>query len=99
MTERHEWLRRQFGFKKSEIHLVAKKERVPGDFLVDDKPSHVGAWRETSKDAGYKGTGLLWHAPYNDGHEDIGRVEDWATVCDLVFRYQKALHLPGPYST
>lgn len=98
MTERVEWLRRHFGFRKDQIHLVAKKHRVPGDFLVDDKPSHVGSWREAAKDAGWHGQGLLWSAPYNLDVEDMGRVDDWAAVVEIVARRERALMVPGHYS-
>lgn len=91
MTERHEWLRRHYGFKKDQIHLVAKKHRLPGDFLVDDKPSHVGAWGDKSKDAGYAGNGLLWHAPYNAADVEVEaiRVTSWEEVYGIISKAEQ----------
>jgi len=84
MTERHEWLRRHFGFKKDQVHLVASKHRVPGDFLVDDKPSHVYEWGGASQKAGWHGLGLLWHAPYNDLLTGGQRVHSWDQVSGII---------------
>ena len=96
MAERHEWLRRHFGFKKDQVHLVAKKHRVPGDFLVDDKPSHVGSWSDRSKDAGFAGNGLLWSAPYNADSEDVGiRVASWSDVYGIVSRAEQLREKTG----
>lgn len=99
MTERFEWLQRNYGFKKDQIHLVAKKQRVPGDFLIDDKPSHVLNWSEASKDAARVGRGLLWDAPYNqDTDEEFERVRSWDQVCDKVEAYLRSLVTPAAYS-
>ena len=100
MPERAEWLARHFGFRKNQIHFVNKKQRVPGDFLVDDKPSHVGAWGESSKDAGWHGSGILWDAPYNRTSEPVGtRVEAWEQVYELIAQREKSLRTPAHYST
>lgn len=94
MTERVEWLRRHFGFRKDQIHLVAKKHRVPGDFLVDDKPSHVGSWMAATDDSPFRGHGLLWHAPYNEDAEFVGtRVTSWGEVCGIVEDRERVRHI------
>ena len=39
--EREVWLRRNLGFKRSEVMSVSRKERVHGDVLVDDKVDNL----------------------------------------------------------
>lgn len=100
MPERAEWLQRHLGFKKDQIHFVNAKHRVPGDFLVDDKPAHVGSWQNASYAAGWAAHGLLWGASYNRDVEDVGsRVDSWDKVVEIVATYEKNKQLPTAYST
>lgn len=45
MPERKEWLKRHFDVHHKDVHFVEKKDRVYGDMIVDDKPSHCLSWR------------------------------------------------------
>jgi 5'(3')-deoxyribonucleotidase len=101
ITERVEWLGRHFGFEAEDVHLVSKKFRVPGDFLIDDKLSHLLKWRSAEGRGGYTSHAyqhvpILWDAPYNRERGEgvnVKRANSWEEVITLVkgeilsFRY------------
>ena len=62
MHERTRWIEHYFGQQaKSQVIHAEKKFLVSGDIFVDDKPSHVAAW----KNRWTNGVGTLWVRAYN----------------------------------
>lgn len=45
--EREEWLEKYFQISHENVIHAKRKEFVSGDFLIDDKPSNLQAWRAT----------------------------------------------------
>lgn len=54
------WLKDNFGVDHKHVAPLASKYIVVGDFIVDDKASHVDEWLEH-----HDGQGFLFDAPYN----------------------------------
>jgi 5'(3')-deoxyribonucleotidase len=76
MSEREKWLKSHFGITRERIIHTCSKHHVKGDFLVDDKTSHVLKWAECHP----QGRALLWDMTYNKGDElpdNISRVVGW----------------------
>lgn len=61
IPERTAWVREYLG--DVELHHTHDKASVPGDVLIDDKPSHVQAWQQAHPN----GSAYLFVAPYNIG--------------------------------
>lgn len=77
--ERDFWLERHFGAHHRDVMHVRKKERVRGDFLVDDSADKVESWRKAHLD----GVGIVWTRPYNGGLEGP-RVAGWDELLQMV---------------
>ena len=77
--EREKWLYDHFGIKSYEVIHARDKYHVAGDFLVDDKASHIRQWQLRFPD----GDGLLWTMNYNQ-NEDLRRIHSWKELLDLV---------------
>jgi 5'(3')-deoxyribonucleotidase len=76
MSEREKWLKSHFGITRERIIHTCSKHHVKGDFLVDDKTSHVLKWAECHP----QGRALLWDMAYNKGDElpdGVSRVVGW----------------------
>lgn len=66
MPERADWVKRHLGYSVPDhLHFVSKKARVPGDFLVDDRPEHLIEWSKACVAQHHKGLPILWDASYN----------------------------------
>lgn len=77
--EREKWLSDHLGVKPAEIIHARDKFHVAGDFLIDDKPSHIREWQARFPD----GEGLLWTMSHNQD-VDLQRVHSWREVLELV---------------
>jgi len=84
MPERKEWLKRHFGIHPNDVHFVSKKERVIGDMLLDDKPSHCLSWRREMLakniphyNPDYPHPAVIFHQPYNEMPSDEVMRETW----------------------
>ncbi len=87
--EREEWLTAHFGSAISYVISSRHKDRVHGDFLVDDKPEHVRDWLRYWRHAGRNPSAIpmLWrtYRTLNEPVEDgIISVSNWNEVYDLV---------------
>jgi 5'(3')-deoxyribonucleotidase len=76
-SERERWLEKHFNMPASRVIHTHSKYHVKGDFLVDDKTSHVAKWAEAFPE----GQALLWNMKYNEKDElpfeNASRVVGW----------------------
>jgi len=89
MHERELWLKHHFGIQHV-IH-AKHKERIHGDFFIDDKPSHVKEWLDYWVRSGRdpKVTGMVWKTPrlLNDTVDPLAtRVDTWEDVLSVLHR-------------
>lgn len=77
-SERDEWLRRRFG-RSVGVTFTHRKDRIVGDFLVDDKPKTIDEWKH--------GTGVLWRRPWNQT-DPRAEHRDWDLLINLVESYR-----------
>jgi len=82
--ERELWLKKHFGDFQSIIH-TKHKERIHGDFFIDDKPSHIKEWLDywvrSGRDTNV--TGMVWKTPrlLRDVVDPLAvQVSDWVDV-------------------
>ncbi len=84
--ERAAWLDKHIGIHESHIVFRSEKEFEHGDFLLDDRPSHVELWAARHP----QGVGLLWSQPCNAQHvlsahlPNVHRVSTWDEVVGRV---------------
>lgn len=80
-NERTRWLEQHFGFKPHQVVHTHAKHLVKGDFFLDDRPEHVGAWTEEQD-----GSAMLWTTPHNRRTKgyDVFRVYGWDDVIRVV---------------
>lgn len=84
MHEREQWLATHFDIKHDDIIHARKKWLVHGDFLVDDKPSHVERWFEYWNARGPEVQGVLWATPGNASALGLKRARSWDELYNLV---------------
>lgn len=99
MPERKEWLKRHFDVHHKDVHFVEKKDRVYGDLLLDDKPSHCLSWRRAwhlkmePLRPWYPFPAILFDQPYNipatpeeakELARETWRAKGWERVISLV---------------
>jgi 5'(3')-deoxyribonucleotidase len=76
-SERERWLEKHFGVAGHRVIHTHQKQRVSGDFLIDDKTSHITKWA----DAHPNGQALLWNMRYNEQDDlapaNASRVMGW----------------------
>ena len=82
--ERLDSLRHHFKFGANRVVSTAAKELVAGDFLVDDRISHIREWARENP----TGLAMLFTQPFNE-HEKItepnsGRVRGYDEVLALI---------------
>lgn len=83
--ERDEALIDHFGFSHKDVHHVRKKERLTGDFLVEDHHGNLEAWERANGRFGF-----LWTRPYNAGFQRLGpRVSSWDQIVKVVAAYNR----------
>lgn len=63
------WLRRHMGVYAKDVIITQDKSLVRGDVFIDDKPENAAAWWSPGI-----ASGLLWDAPYNQGHPMLPRL-------------------------
>jgi len=85
MHERELWLKQHFGDAIQHVIHAKRKERIHGDFFIDDKPSHVKEWLDYWVRSGRdpKVTGLVWKTPrlLNDTVDPLAvQVDAWEDV-------------------
>ena len=61
--ERDEWILAHLGIPKTDVIHTHRKFQVDGDVLIDDKPSHLRAWRARRPSR----CAVLFHRTYNKG--------------------------------
>lgn len=73
--ERERWLQHWFHMPRHNIIQTDAKYTVAGDFLIDDKISHVEGWKRHHPN----GQGVVWHQVTNRHQEASGvrRTSDW----------------------
>lgn len=77
--EKRDWLKYYFGnlWEKAPLVLTANKYLVPGDCLLDDKPSNLEGLKYGTKP-------LLWDCSYNRNVDKYDRIYDWSHFLDWV---------------
>lgn len=71
-TAKYEWLQQYFPFIDTQnIVFCGNKAVVATDYLIDDSP------RQLTK---FKGTGILYHMPYNAQVTEFERVHNWQEI-------------------
>jgi len=84
--ERLGWLDRHVGIPERHVTFTSEKSFVHGDFLLDDRPSHVEKWALRHPD----GLALLWHLHCNASDDtpervsNVRRVRGWGEVVAAV---------------
>lgn len=84
--ERGKYLEEHFSAKPTEVVQTSEKHIVSGDYLVDDKVSHIEKWAEHHPE----GTAFLWDMPYNRNVKiknvpgKIQRVDGWADLLRVI---------------
>jgi 5'(3')-deoxyribonucleotidase len=76
MYERAAWLARHF--PPAEVIFAHDKSKVHGDYLIDDRPKHLRAWRW--------GKAICWDAPDNRIYWWGQRVHDWDELVSYIER-------------
>lgn len=77
--ERDSWLLDNFGVPRKNIVHTDAKYLVSGDYLIDDKTSHIVNWCAEQPN----GQGILWESAHNKGHEipeNSVTLSDWHSV-------------------
>lgn len=93
VPERYEALKRHFGFHPDDVHFVARKGRVMGDMLVDDKPVNVVEWALENRRRNPARTihPVIWDTSYN-GRNHIAcatRTASWREVFELAKAFRE----------
>lgn len=80
-SARHDWLNKHFDLDKRghEYHPTSDKERIDGEFIIDDKPENVKKWM----DAHPSKRAFIYDAPYNKDFTTATRFT-WNKVRSLV---------------
>lgn len=93
MHEREQWLERHFGDAISYTIHAKHKERIHGDFLVDDKPEHVVAWANYwlgPDGCDSRVVPILWNTYRTEETllpPQIRRASTWAAVHQIVHQH------------
>lgn len=84
MSERTEWVKKNFGIEKSHVIHTEAKFLVQGTALIDDKFENIQSWVIANP----KGLGLLWDMPYNRQNTwitpQIKRVMSFAEAAETI---------------
>ena len=83
--EREEWLWNHFGISHDDVIHARRKGFIRGDFLIDDKPSHLRDWRAMNP----RGRAIYWKNPQfaEDMPGYVVCTRSWDTVIDEVSRF------------
>ncbi len=86
--ERDWWLKRYFGFDRSNIIHTSAKFLVRVDALLDDKPETVVAWQAEHP----TGLAMLWPIPNTRNMKEVDsfRVSGWDDVLQRVIKHEVA---------
>jgi len=74
--ERQNWLQEHFGISRSHTVFTEAKHLVQGDYLLDDRPSHVAKWSEHNPNS----PAFLWGTRFNTRDTCLRRVEGWTML-------------------
>lgn len=82
--ERDEWIVEHLGIPKTDVHHTHSKFRVDGDALVDDKTSHLSAWKRRHP----KGHAVLFKRRYNENDGWVGgeTIDGWPSLVEYFER-------------
>jgi 5'(3')-deoxyribonucleotidase len=79
--ERAQWLKKYFGFTRSDVSHTDGKFTVAGDVLIDDKKEHCVNWKACHP----QGTAILWDCVTNRTQSYEGlKTGDWKEVRTVV---------------
>lgn len=86
--ERDEWIVEHLGIPKTDIIHTHRKFQIDGDALVDDKVSHLSAWKRRHP----QGHAVLFKRRYNEREGWVGgeTIDGWSNLVDYFERLFKA---------
>lgn len=78
--ERDEWILEHLGIPKTDIVHTHRKFQIDGDALVDDKVSHLSAWKRRHP----QGQAILFKRRYNEREGWVGgeTIDSWPALVD-----------------